>query len=300
MGLHISVSDRLVTYGDTGGVFEDKFNKTILCFTEDSILVVSFTGQAHVGGLPFDSWIASQLVNAKIDSRAVNAFGVYSGPRNCRTLVSRIVRSLRSEFLVNNVEIRISGYIFVRGMALPYFLRIKKIGLLKNIIFGKMDTWSLCRKGGFFISLSSGWAHVERRIVRNAIVKLQSGPPEGVSFEQFSVDVMVNMLREFAQKHDSIGGELMVLKNSLRDQKVEISYQNINGFSPISELNGLFSDIPATFIPWIITLSSCHQPSILRGGGFRARVYGFLIEVIGPAFLEKGIFAWSEMPRRRP
>ena len=58
-----SISDRLLTQKTTNGYnpFDAVSNKTILFFSSDAMVSISYTGSAYIGKIPTDRWISEKL-----------------------------------------------------------------------------------------------------------------------------------------------------------------------------------------------------------------------------------------------
>ena len=89
------MSDRLVSRSDTP--FDPAANKTIVLFTVDGVVSLSYTGSAYIGGLPTDEWLVQAIIQADVprhDGHPVMRFGGLPRLPNVGRAMERITSAL--------------------------------------------------------------------------------------------------------------------------------------------------------------------------------------------------------------
>lgn len=115
-GVAVQVSDRLVSQqrGRKLSPLDQLANKQLIYVARDAIVSIGFAGQAFIGGIPTDEWIA-QLLSGKRDVRGPDDMGgVCFGRTPNNWDIGKAVRSIRDE-LQKHIVAGLSIHVCVVG-----------------------------------------------------------------------------------------------------------------------------------------------------------------------------------------
>lgn len=315
----MQVSDRLVMrpQADKDPVpFDNLANKSVIYCARDAIVSMAYTGPAHVGSLPTDSWIVQKLTGVDVSQD----FGIHIGLAPQWFDIGQAMRVLLQE--LRGSEIAKHAYHFEliavgwqwkirkRAMedcynAVPMLWQIQKPrdSLFPQDVACLPRYWHYCSDKSFF-----GWTpkdNLSKSEVQNLFSRIRdAGPvPTGEEMARLVEKESVETIRRMSKVNPYVGPHCMSVILAPPHQSARI----LVSFSPNEQhtaqlITGTLPPItlPATYSPWIVTKGSIHKPQVRVGCETVDSAWPFLIEYHGSQADSDHRFFQAMSSQKRP
>lgn len=277
----------MVTSG--GREFDPQSNKTVVAITKDAVLSIAYTGIAYIGELTTDEWLARAIMGDKDRKPRYNTmqFGYKFLPRTLRSLISRVVVSVKSEVFINRalrdnyLEIGISGHCIRNSYVSPYQMIIQKQRRSSSIYFHKAHRMKRPDYRQFSIWTSGGWPSVRPEIDRDMMSALRAVDNYEDANAQYKVrEILYGVLSRYAENEPTISTDCMIVTHDATNKASQVEFRSMRKHFE-KNLGHTFGDpSEILFLPWILggqlvfPASEMTSSGVLSVGGYKVHLQG--------------------------
>jgi hypothetical protein len=266
----LHVSDRQVTFRETGIIHSPVENKTIILVARDTAAVFGYTGSAYVNGRSTDEWLAEIIAERPV-AQGLAQTGGRQQPLSLNRVLWRIREALRNGALPAGgvITIAVAGFRRRRGRATPFLAEI---------------SWPPT------FAESSFHMRRPRSLQQTACISSVGDPPgsdelmatirEGAAAESSVRAGLVKALRRRATQSDWVGPNLMAVRichPSIR--RIEWEFLPAERHEAVLRSPDREVRFEAYHSPWIITERQILAPAV-GTGHFTIQARGWIIEPI--------------------
>lgn len=260
------VSDRYVSA--KGQVVRKNFNKSIISLHNDAVLTTSFTGNAIVGGMPADNYIANLICGAGQDP-VWNRLGRL-GPRWAKfsnQVIGRLFKGIqllkRSDASLD-LEVIVSGNrVWRRRKCIPMCVVISTKAGPPSVSLESLPSRNLLQFGATLMHASGGYSDLYPDPWLNFSESVKEILSQGESRDQILIR-MIETLRVFAKKFpNKIGSSVQAINTNIVQQSTKVTF-HASELLRVNGPKGLRLG-PAVYTPWFISSNNVSPPGQLSG-----------------------------------
>lgn len=282
--------DRRVSSGRLVG--NNNANKVICLVLRDGIFNVSFTGIAHIDGIPSDDWLSGVVLGRKYDrhtsfSELASFSVVGSGcPPFLRQVVNRIGRATREQaakdlmFRQNYLEIAISGQKANHGLLFKYLLIIRKHAKSDSLRYDIFDRLPKRKSNLFNIYISGGYGERHPDLAQSLKRKVSSEKSyRSVEAVNRICRYLDETLYEFSRREPSIGSDALRISHlpGANYSKIEFIARSTTFKSPFLYDEEAGQEVH--YNPWIISPGTKFPPQGMVGEPVNVHANGQTFEL---------------------
>lgn len=254
------VSDRLTTLGAPKHAgYDAQANKCIVLHCIDGLVLIGYTGRAHLDRVPTDQWMANVLLETAFAANPglsipKDVSGAYF-PLNRERLATALYRlkcRLMHHPRGDEVELLIFGLKRRRGRLHQIVIK----GTARRMAV-MIPPWG-CRKTGF--------ASVGAAVPEDLLANLVNKPLNTFNVVKYA-SVLGDTIRAVADIEPTVGSDVMEVIATLNPPAIQVCYRPKGSPGPLNF--GYMSGPPASiqgFTPWIIHPLGYVVPLVLTGG----------------------------------
>ncbi len=296
----IHVSDRLTSLSGSGSQWEGSANKSLVVRTDDGLAFVGYSGNAYVGDVPTDAWLAGVVYAAP----AISEHALANGPSGLRSVgideaAMRIDRALRTT-RTGPLIVHVMGYrrrprdSRFTAVALRFVAHGRGLRQVKRSV-NREQRWAGPSAGGVgpvpIVSACPGLTMTEFQGLLGQLREHRSSVDE---FEE----VMVDFVRDC--QSPTVGEHLLVLRvDRLDEGRIATKFlPATTAAHPHQEFMG--GRMALGYTPWLLSPTGYLPPQEVSTGELGIDGEGFFFDIQGlPTPEGAALFMGGVFPHQR-
>jgi hypothetical protein len=299
------VGDRLISLQNsrTGthlGDHDTVSNKLLIVRYVDATVVIGYSGNAYIEGIPTDHWLAQAIAETAIDANSIS----HPIPPPDRPLAASLfqLRSrLRTARGADKVAIVVAGFRQRRGRTIPVLLRLDATADGKENFLGMRH----CAPGE--VRVFGVGVPPAADLLRNAMAPFQRHDRFEIGVDDQAA-IFSQVIRDTARENKGVGTDLTEITLSVvRNPPVVVRFlpANPDRSQLIEQVPRLLSEPPARpdmITPWMLSRETAYPPTVFSGGGPATyRISWVEVQVVAAGGAEQsGNLSISPMKRKPP